>query len=78
MNNDGYRLAFPLLATLHGRKTLRIATAIGIARILSFSNDFQPPVWTDEPEAIVIENAAAAKAYKSYFDFMWKHAKKFK
>ena len=33
-------------------------------------------VWTDEPEAIVIENAAAAKAYKSYFDFMWKHSKK--
>lgn len=32
-------------------------------------------VWTDEPEAIVIENAAAAKAYKSYFDFMWKKAK---
>ncbi len=32
-------------------------------------------IWTDEPEAVVIENAAAAKAYKSYFDFMWKHAK---
>ncbi|MEK6825701.1 MAG: helix-turn-helix domain-containing protein [Nanoarchaeota archaeon] len=33
-------------------------------------------IWTDEPEAIIIENAAAAKAYKSYFDFMWKHGKK--
>jgi len=33
-------------------------------------------IWTDEPEAIVIENAAAAKAYKSYFDFMWKNGKK--
>ncbi len=32
-------------------------------------------VWTDEPEGIIIENAAAAKAYKSYFDFMWEHAK---
>ena len=32
-------------------------------------------VWTDEPEGIIIENAAAAKAYKSYFDFMWKHGK---
>ena len=32
-------------------------------------------IWTDEPEAIIIENAAAAKAYKSYFDFMWKHSK---
>ena len=32
-------------------------------------------IWTDEPEGIIIENATAAKAYKSYFDFMWKHAK---
>ncbi len=32
-------------------------------------------VWTDEPEGIIIENAAAAKAYRSYFDFMWKHGK---
>lgn len=32
-------------------------------------------IWTDEPEAIIIENPTAAKAYKSYFDFMWKNAK---
>ncbi len=32
-------------------------------------------IWTDEPEGIIIENVAAAKAYKSYFDTMWKHAK---
>ncbi len=35
-------------------------------------------IWTDEPEGIIIENSAAAKAYKSYFDFMWKNAKKIK
>lgn len=35
-------------------------------------------IWTDEPEAIVIENHEAAKAYKSYFDFMWKHSKSLK
>lgn len=35
-------------------------------------------VWTDEPEAIIIENKTAAKAYKSYFEFMWKHAKSLK
>jgi sugar-specific transcriptional regulator TrmB len=28
-------------------------------------------IWTDEPEGVVIENAAAAKAYKSYFDVLW-------
>jgi sugar-specific transcriptional regulator TrmB len=33
-------------------------------------------IWTTEPEGIVIENAAAAKAYKSYFDYMWKTAEK--
>jgi len=33
-------------------------------------------IWTDEPEGIIIENPSAAKAYKSYFDFMWKNAKK--
>ncbi len=33
-------------------------------------------IWTDEPEGIIIENATAARAYKSYFDVMWKIAKK--
>lgn len=35
-------------------------------------------IWTGEPEGIIIENAAAAKAYKSYFDFMWRHANPFR
>jgi sugar-specific transcriptional regulator TrmB len=33
-------------------------------------------IWTDEPEAIVIENSAAAEAYRNYFEFMWKNARK--
>ncbi len=32
-------------------------------------------IWTDEPEGIIIENAAAAKAYKCYFDALWKQGK---
>lgn len=32
-------------------------------------------IWTDEPEGIIIENETAAKANKSYFDFMWKSGK---
>jgi len=40
-----------------------------------YGNKIAIVIWTDEPEGIVIENAAAAKAYKSYFDFMWKHTK---
>ena len=33
-------------------------------------------IWTDIPEAVIIENAAAAEAYRNYFEFMWKNAKK--
>lgn len=33
-------------------------------------------IWTEIPEAIIIENAAAAKAYRNFFDFMWENAKK--
>jgi len=34
-------------------------------------------IWTDEPEGVIIENKAAAKSYKAYFDFMWKHGQGF-
>lgn len=33
-------------------------------------------IWTDVPEAIIIENKDAAKSFKSYFNFMWKHSEK--
>jgi hypothetical protein len=29
-------------------------------------------VWTDEPEGVIIENEAVARAYKSYFELMWR------
>jgi len=41
-----------------------------------YGNKIAILIWTDEPEGIIIENEVAAKAYKSYFDFMWKHARK--
>ena len=41
-----------------------------------YGNKIALIIWTDEPEGIIIENESAAKAYKSYFDFMWEHAKK--
>lgn len=40
-----------------------------------YGNKIALIVWTDEPEAIVIENRSAAEAYRNYFEFMWKHAK---
>ncbi|MFH1401029.1 MAG: hypothetical protein ABIH41_05925, partial [Nanoarchaeota archaeon] len=32
-------------------------------------------VWSHEPVAILIKNPAIAKAYKSYFDLLWKQGK---
>lgn len=32
-------------------------------------------IWSDPPEAVVIENEQAAAAYRSYFEFMWRAAK---
>lgn len=40
-----------------------------------YGNKIAIIVWTEEPEAIIIENEAAAKSYKSYFEFMWRRAK---
>ena len=31
-------------------------------------------LWTVIPEAIIIDNKDAAESYRSYFEFMWKHA----
>jgi hypothetical protein len=42
-----------------------------------YGNKIAIIIWTDEPEGIIIENGAAAQAYKSYFDFMWGRGKKF-
>ncbi len=42
-----------------------------------YGNKIAIIIWTDEPEGIIIENPTAAKAYKSYFDFMWRFGKKF-
>ena len=33
-------------------------------------------IWSEVPEAILIENKKAADAYRDYFNFMWKSAEK--
>jgi HTH-type transcriptional regulator, sugar sensing transcriptional regulator len=33
-------------------------------------------IWSEVPEAVLINNQIAAKSYKAYFDFMWSKAKK--
>ncbi|PIT85268.1 hypothetical protein COU36_04225 [Candidatus Micrarchaeota archaeon CG10_big_fil_rev_8_21_14_0_10_59_7] len=41
-----------------------------------FGNKIAIIVWTETPEAILIDNADAAEAYRGYFDFMWERAEK--
>ena len=32
-------------------------------------------IWSENPEAVIIDNPQAAAAFRSYFELMWKHAK---
>ena len=41
-----------------------------------YDNKIAIILWTEEPEAIVIDNREAAEAYRDYFEILWKHAKK--
>jgi len=33
-------------------------------------------LWSETPEAVIIDNEDVARTFKSYFEFMWKHASK--
>lgn len=41
-----------------------------------YGNKIALIIWSDPPEAVLIENQMAAKAYKSYFELMWANAEK--
>jgi sugar-specific transcriptional regulator TrmB len=41
-----------------------------------YNNKIAIILWTDVPEAIIIENKAAADCYRDYFEILWKNAKK--
>lgn len=41
-----------------------------------YNNKIAIILWTEIPEAIVIENKAAAESYRDYFEALWKLAKK--
>ena len=32
-------------------------------------------IWTEQPEAVIIKNKAAAESFRNYFDILWKSAK---
>lgn len=39
-----------------------------------YDNKIAIILWTDVPEAIIIENKGAADSYRDYFEILWKHA----
>ncbi len=41
-----------------------------------YNNKVAMIIWSDVPEAVVIENKGAAEAYRDYFEMLWKQAKK--
>jgi sugar-specific transcriptional regulator TrmB len=41
-----------------------------------YGNKIAIILWTDIPEAIIIENKAAADSYRDYFEILWRAAKK--
>jgi sugar-specific transcriptional regulator TrmB len=55
-------------------RSLKVSKSPAVTNI--YGNKIAIVIWTDEPEGIIIENESAAKAYKSYFDAMWKVSKK--
>jgi sugar-specific transcriptional regulator TrmB len=40
-----------------------------------YANKLALIIWSDIPEAIIIENKAAAEAYRDYFEVLWSHSK---
>jgi len=66
---------------IHPSKTTTIRYFSKEARETSVSTNIYADkiaiiLWTDIPEAIIIENKTAAESYKDYFEVLWKAAKK--
>jgi sugar-specific transcriptional regulator TrmB len=32
-------------------------------------------IWSETPEAVILDNVETARAFRAYFEFMWRHAK---
>ncbi len=52
------------------------ASVISPANINVYGNKVVIFLWSETPEAVIIDNKAAADSFRSYFEFMWSHAKK--
>jgi sugar-specific transcriptional regulator TrmB len=66
--------------SLHSSKTTEIRyfpKIVGEQTITTniYSDKIALILWTDVPEAVIIKNKAAAEAYRSYFEILWKSAR---
>jgi sugar-specific transcriptional regulator TrmB len=39
-----------------------------------YGNKVAVLIWSDNPEAVILDSKEAAESFRSYFEFMWKHA----
>ncbi len=69
--------------TAPGRKMSKFTIArylpqesISPANINIYADKVAIIMWSENPESIIIDNPEAAQAFRSYFEFMWKHAYK--
>ncbi len=53
-----------------------LPSAVSPATINIYNGKVSIFMWEEKPEAILIENEKVYATFKSYFDFMWMHAKK--
>jgi sugar-specific transcriptional regulator TrmB len=66
--------------SLHSSKTTKLRYFPGIVGEQTittniYANKIALILWTDIPEAVIIQNKAAADAYKSYFEILWKSSR---
>jgi sugar-specific transcriptional regulator TrmB len=67
--------------TLHPSKTTELryfSKVVGEQTITTniYADKIALILWTDVPEAVIIKNKAAAEAYRSYFEILWRSSSK--
>ena len=73
LRRSGVKKAHPSKTTTLRYFPGEIGEAIMTTNI--YSDKIALILWTDVPEAVIIKNKAAAEAYRSYFEILWKISK---
>ena len=73
LRRSGVKKAHPSKTTTLRYFPAEIGEAIMTTNI--YSDKIALILWTDVPEAVIIKNKAAAEAYRSYFEILWKSSR---